>query len=87
MARLPEIFNANKTKRVCGRCEATHPPVDWTGVHNHASYDEPVYELTIQDQPLNIAMESLLWQESLQQPMKVLGAQAGFATNRKVGGN
>ena len=57
------------------------------GVHNHASYDEPVYELTIQDQPLNIAMESLLWQESLQQPMKVLGAQAGFATNRKVGGN
>ena len=57
------------------------------GVHNHASYDEPVYELTIQDQPLNIAMESLLWQESLQQPMKVLGAQAGFATNRKVEGN
>ena len=57
------------------------------GVHNHASYDEPVYELTIQDQPLNIAMESLLWQESLQQSMKVLGAQAGFATNRKVGGN
>lgn len=52
------------------------------GIHNHASYDEPVYELTIQDQPLNIAMESLLWQEGLQQPLKVLGAQAGFATNR-----
>ena len=34
------------------------------------------------NQPLNIAMESLLWQESLQQPMKVLGAQAGFDTNR-----
>jgi gentisate 1,2-dioxygenase len=51
------------------------------GIHNHASYDEPVYELTIQDQPLNIAMESLLWQESLQQPLKVLGTQAGFATN------
>jgi len=27
-------------------------------------------------------MESLLWQESLQQPMRVLGAQSGFATNR-----
>ena len=35
-------------------------------VHNHASNDESsVYELTIQDQPLNIYMESLLWQESL----------------------
>ena len=27
-------------------------------VHNHASYDEHVYELTVQDQPLNIAMET-----------------------------
>ncbi len=52
------------------------------GVHNHASGDEPVYELTIQDQPLNIAMESLLWQEDLKKPMVVLGAEAGFATNR-----
>src|SRR4051812_44065203 len=41
-------------------------------VHNHASYDEPVYELTIQDQPMNIAMESLLWQEDLKQPLAVL---------------
>lgn len=54
-------------------------------VHNHASYDEPVYELTVQDQPLNIFMESLLWQESLKQPAAVLGTQAGFATNRKAG--
>ncbi|HUI26461.1 MAG TPA: AraC family ligand binding domain-containing protein [Candidatus Kryptonia bacterium] len=52
------------------------------GVHNHASHDEPVYELTIQDSPLNIAMESLLWQEDLRQPFRVLGAQSGFATNR-----
>jgi gentisate 1,2-dioxygenase len=51
-------------------------------VHNHASYDEPVYELTIQDQPLNIAMESLLWQENLKKPLAVLGQQAGFGTNR-----
>jgi gentisate 1,2-dioxygenase len=52
------------------------------GVHNHASHDEPVYELTIQDSPLNIAMESLLWQEDLRQPLAVLGAQRGFSTNR-----
>jgi gentisate 1,2-dioxygenase len=53
--------------------------------HNHASYEgESVYELTVQDQPLNIAMESLLWQESLKEPAVVLGAQSGFATNRSV---
>ena len=51
-------------------------------VHNHASYDDYVYELTVQDQPLNIAMESLLWQESLKEPPAVLGAEVGFATNR-----
>lgn len=51
------------------------------GVHNHASYDEPVYELTIQDQPLNIYMESLLWQEDLKQPWSVLGTHSGFDTN------
>jgi len=54
-------------------------------VHNHASYDDHVYELTIQDQPLNIAMESLLWQESLKMPMAVLGVQEGFGTNRAAG--
>jgi gentisate 1,2-dioxygenase len=52
------------------------------GVHNHASHDEPVYELTIQDSPLNIAMESLLWQEDLKGPVAVLGSQTGFRTNR-----
>jgi gentisate 1,2-dioxygenase len=51
-------------------------------VHNHASHGERVYELTVQDQPLNIAMESLLWQESLKEPPALLGAQAGFETNR-----
>ena len=54
------------------------------GIHNHASTgDEPVYELTIQDQPLNIVMESLLWQEDLQEPWSVLGAETGFNTNRE----
>jgi len=56
----------------------------WT-VHNHASYADPVYELTIQDQPLNIAMESLLWQESMKGPPALLGAQPGFETNRHAG--
>ncbi len=55
-------------------------------VHNHASYDERVYELTVQDQPLNIAMESLLWQENLKLPPALLGAEAGFVTNRTVAG-
>ncbi len=51
-------------------------------VHNHASEDEDVYELTIQDQPLQIAMSSLLWQETLKGPAKLLGVSGGFATNR-----
>jgi gentisate 1,2-dioxygenase len=54
-------------------------------VHNHASHDEYVYELTVQDQPLNIAMESLLWQESLKMPMAVLGVEEGLGTNRATG--
>ena len=52
-------------------------------VHNHASFDEPVYELTIQDQPLNLMMESLLWQESLKAPLALLGVHEGFSTNRE----
>ncbi len=51
-------------------------------VHNHASYEDDVYELTIQDSPLNIWMGSLLWQENLHQPAEALGATGGFATNR-----
>lgn len=52
-------------------------------VHNHASNDgDPVYELTIQDQPLNIYMESLLWQEDLAEPGRILGSDPGFTTSR-----
>jgi gentisate 1,2-dioxygenase len=54
-------------------------------VHNHASHDDYVYELTVQDQPLNIQMESLLWQESLKLPMAVLGVEEGVGTNRAAG--
>jgi gentisate 1,2-dioxygenase len=53
-------------------------------IHNHAAHDEPVYELTIQDQPLNIIMESLLWQENMKHPAVILGAHEGFLTNRKA---
>ncbi len=52
-------------------------------VHNHASYDDHVYELTVQDQPLNLYMESLLWQEDLKHPALVLGTESGFETNRQ----
>ena len=51
------------------------------GVHNHASYDDTVYELTVQDQPLMIYMESLLWQENLKEPWRLLGSENGFETN------
>ena len=51
-------------------------------VHNHASNDDYVYELTVQDQPLNIYMESLLWQENLKKPAALLGSEPGFQTNR-----
>jgi gentisate 1,2-dioxygenase len=51
-------------------------------IHRHASHDEDVYELTIQDSPLNIVMGSLLWQEHLDRPAEALGLTGGFDTNR-----
>lgn len=54
-------------------------------VHNHASKDDgPVYELTIQDQPYHIHLESLLWQEELRDAPILLGVEAGFRTNRSA---
>lgn len=56
-------------------------------VHHHASDDaDRVYELTVQDQPFHIANESLLWQEDLAHPARVLGSEDGFATNRSRDG-
>jgi gentisate 1,2-dioxygenase len=52
-------------------------------IHNHASNDEPVYELTIQDSPLHLAMDSLMWQEDLKLAPRLLGSQRGFDTNRE----
>jgi gentisate 1,2-dioxygenase len=51
-------------------------------IHHHASDDEDVYELTIQDSPLHLAMDSLWWQEDLRRPARLLGTHPGFSTNR-----
>jgi len=49
--------------------------------HVHGSRDQGFLALTIQDHPLQIGMESLVWQETLQSPIRALGSQAGFQTN------
>jgi gentisate 1,2-dioxygenase len=51
-------------------------------IHHHASDDDDVYELTIQDSPLHLAMDSLWWQEDLRRPGRLLGTHPGFSTNR-----
>jgi len=53
----------------------------WT-THHHASGPEPVHQLAVQDNPLHLAMGSLLWQERLGEPPKLLGAEPGYTTNR-----
>lgn len=50
-------------------------------VHNHASREQGFMALTIQDHPLHIAMESLLWQENLKSPIVKLGSELGVQTN------
>jgi gentisate 1,2-dioxygenase len=50
-------------------------------VHHHSSGADGFFALTIQDHPLMIGMESLIWQETMQDPIKNLGAQIGFQTN------
>lgn len=52
-------------------------------VHNHASKDEDVYELTVQDSPFNLANDSLLWQEDLRHPPILIGSHTGWETNRQ----
>jgi gentisate 1,2-dioxygenase len=52
-------------------------------IHGHASHDgDDVYELTIQDSPLQIALGSLLWIENLKGRTEALGLTEGFQTNR-----
>jgi gentisate 1,2-dioxygenase len=47
-------------------------------VHNHVSHGEDVYELTVQDSPVNLSMDSLLWQEDLKRPPILIGSHAGL---------
>ena len=51
-------------------------------VHNHVSHDDDVYELTIQDSPLHLAMDSLLWQEDMKRDPILIGSHHGWTTNR-----
>lgn len=50
-------------------------------VHNHGSRHQGFCALTVQDHPLHIAMDSLLWQETLKAPILKLGSDQGFQTN------
>lgn len=52
--------------------------------HNHASGPDPVYEITVQDFPFHLAMDSLMWQEDLRRPPRLLGSHSGFQTNRSA---
>ena len=51
-------------------------------MHAHHTEDEHTSALTIQDHPLQIAMESLIWQERMEEPIRALGSQKGFESNR-----
>jgi gentisate 1,2-dioxygenase len=50
-------------------------------VHNHGSREQGFCALTVQDHPLHLAMESLVWQETLKSEILKLGSQKGFETN------
>lgn len=50
-------------------------------VHRHASGPEGMSTFTVQDHPLHIGMDSLIWQERLDGPIRSLGSEAGFETN------
>jgi len=50
-------------------------------IHNHGSREQGFCALTVQDHPLQIAMDSLMWQETLKSPIVKLGSQKGFETN------
>jgi gentisate 1,2-dioxygenase len=54
--------------------------------HGHASHEgEDIYELTIQDSPLQIAVGSLLWVENLKdERTEALGVTKGYDTNRDI---
>lgn len=73
------VVNGQKIEWEAGDLHFSAP--GWS-VHNHASREEGFVALTIQDHPLHIAMESLLWQETLKDPINKLGSNdSGIQTN------
>ncbi len=50
-------------------------------VHNHAAGPDGCRILTVQDHPLHIAMESLIWQETMKDRVVKLGSETGAQTN------
>jgi gentisate 1,2-dioxygenase len=51
-------------------------------IHHHTAGTELVRELTIQDLPMHLALDSALWQEDLKESLSMLGSNFGFDTNR-----
>ena len=73
------VVNGQKIEWEAGDLHFSAP--GWS-VHNHASRNEGFVALTVQDHPLQIAMDSLLWQETLKEPIHKLGADdGGIQTN------
>ncbi|CAB3807047.1 hypothetical protein LMG28614_06526 [Paraburkholderia ultramafica] len=72
------VVNGEKIEWAEGDLHFSAP--GWS-VHNHASREQGFMALTIQDHPLHIANESLLWQETLKSPILKLGTDLGVQTN------
>lgn len=73
------VVNGQKIEWEAGDLHFSAP--GWS-VHNHASREQGMIALTVQDHPLHLAMESLLWQETLKDPIHKLGSgDGGIQTN------
>ena len=77
------VVNGEKVEWEQGDLHFSAP--GWS-VHNHASREQGFMALTIQDHPLHIANESLLWQETLKSPILKLGTDHGIQTNLSAAG-
>jgi len=51
-------------------------------MHSHHSTSTETSALTIQDHPFHIGMNSLVWQENMNEKIRTLGNEQGFVTNR-----
>ena len=89
-SRLPDRTPALLSpalRRACRTADGTYLPILVrlaVGLGSRASSVKDVYELTIQDSPLQIGVGSLLWVENLRDDRtEALGRTAGFETNRE----